>query len=97
MGPVCFTFPFILLAFSTSIHLLFPSRTLVARFLLLLWLLGIISLVTRRFTSGFPGKTPTVFCHVRRAATDPAAGRGIRIGGGDDAVSKGGASSFRLS
>ena len=97
MGLVCFTFTFILLAITASFPLFIPSRTLVARFLLLRLLLLGISLVTRRLTSGFPGKSPTVYCHVRRAMTDLAAGRGFNVGGGDVVVSKESALSLRLS
>ena len=79
MGLVCYTFPFILLAFTASFPLLIPSRTLVARLLLLLLMLVIISLVTRPFASGLPSKLSTVFCHVRRAVTDLAVGRGIGL------------------
>ena len=81
------TFPLILLAFSASLPLLFPTRTLVTRFLLLLLLLGIISLVTRWLTSGFPGKFPAVFRGVRRTSADFAAGgwrglfNGLAFGG----------------
>ena len=102
MGLVHFTFPLILLAFSMSLPLLIPTRTLVARLLLLWLLLVIIGLVARHFTSGFPGKFPTVFRHVRRATTDFAASAGIGLldslafqrGGGCDAVSKRGALSL---
>ena len=99
---MCLTFPLILLAFSASLPLLIPTRTLVARLLLLL---GIISLVTRRLTSGLPGKFPTVLRCVQRTATDLAAGGWVGLfnglalggGGGSDVVSKGGALSLRLS
>ena len=99
MGLMRLTFPLILLAFSVSLPLLIPTRTLVARLLLLLSLLGIISLVTRRFTSRLPGKFPAVLCCVRRAATDLAVGGWVGLfnsmalggGGGSDAVSKRGA------
>ena len=79
MDLIGFTFTFVLLAFSMSFPLLIPSRTLVTRLLLLLLLLVIISLVTRPLTSGFPGKLPTVLCHVQSATTDLAVGRGIGL------------------
>ena len=65
MGLVGFTFPLILLAFTASFPLLIPTRTLVARLLLLLLLLWFVSLITRPFTPGLPGEFPTVLCHVR--------------------------------
>ena len=104
MGLIRFTFPLLLLAFSASFPLLISSRTLVTR-LLLLQLLLVVSLVTRQLTSRLPGKFPTVFCHMQRATTDFAAGRGVglldslafRRGGRHDAVRKRGALSFQLS
>ena len=68
-------------------------------------LLLVISLVTRRLTSGLPSKFPTVLCCMRRTTTDFAAGgwaslfNGLALGGGgrSDAVSKRGALSLRLS
>ena len=77
MGLVRFTFPLILLAFTVFFPLL-SSRTLVA-WLLLLWLLLVIGLVTRWLTSGFSSKLPTVLCYVQRATTDLAASRGIGL------------------
>ena len=64
MGLMRLTFPLILLAFSVSLPLLILTRTLVARLLLLLLLLGIISLVTRQLTSRLPSKFPTVLLYV---------------------------------
>ena len=100
MGLVRFTFPLILLAFSASLPfpLLVPTRSLVARCLLLLSLL-VISLVTRWLTSGLPGKFPTVLRRVQRAMTYLAVGGwaglfnglALRGGGGSNAVSKRGA------
>ena len=84
MGLVRLTFPFVLLAFSASLPLLFPTRTLVARLLLLL---GIISPVTRQLTSGLPGKFPAVLRGVQRTLADFAAGgwrglfNGLALGG----------------
>ena len=88
MGLMRLTFPFILLAFSASLPLSFlvPTRSLVTRHLLLLSLL-VISLVTRRLTSGLPGKFPTVLHGVQRTVTDLAAGgwaslfNGLALGG----------------
>ena len=105
MGLVRFTFPLILLAFSMSLPLLIPTRSLVTRLLLLQLLLVIISLVTRHFTPGFSSKFLTVFRRVRRATADFAVDGWVGLfdsmafgrGGWSDAVSKRCALSLRLS
>ena len=72
MGLVHLTFPLILLAFSTSLSLLIPTRTLVARLLLLL-LLG-------NSTGIPPGVRRLTRTRTRRLPAPVVVGAGKRAG-----------------